>query len=135
MRRGERVRGGGAGWWRPICLRTRAITIIDRREIDFDARALIGIITDSLPRAQAIGLPPQRPIRIEFDPEGNRIICHYDGHEPAALGAEPLGALLVSYCIRSHIPLPHLPEKAIRIGAHSAVIALVTRYGDVPPSR
>ena len=111
------------------------ISIIDRREIEFDARALIGVIATSLQQAQAIGLPPQRPVRIDFDPEGNRIVCHYDAHEPAALGAEHLGALLVSYCIRSHIPLPHLPDKEIRIGVGAVVIGFMTRYADVPPGR
>ena len=111
------------------------ISIIDRREIEFDARALIGVIAGSLARVQAIGLPPQRPVGIDFDLAGNRIVCQYEGHAPAALGAERLGALLVSYCIRAHIPLPHLPDKAIRIGAGSVVIALVTHYEDVPAGR
>jgi hypothetical protein len=31
--------------------------IIDRREIEFDARALIGVVAGSLQQAQAIGLP------------------------------------------------------------------------------
>jgi hypothetical protein len=84
---------------------------------------------------RAVGLPAQRPVGIDFDPGGNRIICQYDAHPPAPLSAERLGALLVSYCIRAHIPLPHLPDKAIRIGAGSVVIALVTHYEDVPAGR
>ena len=39
--------------------------IIDRREIEFDARALIGVVAGSVQRAQAIGLPERssdRPV-------------------------------------------------------------------------
>ena len=86
-------------------------------------------------RVQAIGLPAQRPVGIDFDPGSDRIICRYEGHAPAPLSADRLGALLVSYCIRARIPLPHLPDKAIRIGAGSVVVAVVTHYEDVPAGR
>jgi len=72
---------------------------------------------------------------MDFDPAGNRIVCQYDGYPPVALSAERLGALLVSYCIRARIPLPHLPDKAIRIGAGSVVLGFVTHYADAPPGR
>jgi hypothetical protein len=74
-------------------------------------------------------------VGLDFDPAGNRVVCQYDGLAPAALSAERLGALLVSYCIRARIPLPHLPDKAIRIGAGSVVLEFVTHYADVPPGR
>lgn len=111
------------------------ISITDRREIEFDAHALISIIAESLPRAHSIGLPPQRPTSVDFDPEGQRIICRYDTIEPAALTADRLGALLVSYCIRSKILLPRLPQKTVSVMAGAVAIEFSTHYADVPTVR
>ena len=124
---------------RPLCYRGRArarqISITDRREIEFDAHALISIIAESLPRAQSIGLPSQRPASVDFDPEGQRIICRYDTIEAAALTADRLGALLVSYCIRSKILLPRLPQKTVSVMAGAVAIEFSTHYADIPTVR
>ena len=37
--------------------------IIDRRELEFDARALVSVVAGSGDRAQAIGLPPSETRR------------------------------------------------------------------------
>lgn len=115
--------------------RARQISITDRREIEFDAQALISIIAELLPRAHSIGLPSQRPTSVDFEPEGQRIICHYDTLDAAALTADRLGALLVSYCIRSKISLPRLPQKTVRIMVGAAVIQFSTHYVDIPTAR
>jgi hypothetical protein len=108
------------------------MTIIDRRELAFDARALIHVIAGSLNRAQAIGLPALRPTGIVFDPEGHRIRIVYEpqAHPEVALAAEHVGAMLVSYCIRARIPIARLADKDVRIEAGSVVLAFSTRLAD-----
>ena len=124
---------------RRLCYRAQPricpIAITDRREIEFDAQALISVIAESLPRAHSIGLPPRRPTSVDFDPEGHRIICRYDTLEPAALADDRLGALLVSYCIRSKILLPRLPQKTVRVMAGAVVIEFSTHYAGIPAAR
>jgi hypothetical protein len=124
---------------RPLCYwgqpRIRQISITDRREIEFDAQALISIIAESLPRAHSIGLPSQRPTSIDFDPEGQRIVCRYDTIEAAELTADRLGALLVSYCIRSKLMLPRLPQKTVSVMAGAVAIEFSTHYADIPTVR
>jgi len=79
--------------------------IIDRRELEFDARALVSVVAGSGDRAQAIGLPPLKPSAVAFDAQGNRITFRYADHDAVEVTAAHLGALLMSYCI----PCPAFP--------------------------
>jgi hypothetical protein len=111
------------------------ISIIDRRELEFDARALISIIARSARWANSVGLPSARPVRVEFDPAGSRIVLGYDGAGTDIITAERLGALLVSYCVRARVPLPRLAEKSVRIEANSVVVGFTTYFSEVPEGR
>jgi hypothetical protein len=111
------------------------ISIIDRRELEFDARALISIIGRSVHWANSMGLPGSRPTSVDFNPAAGGIILNYEGKATDIISAERLGALLVSYCIRARIPLPKLAEKSVRIQANAVVVAFSTHYSDVPEAR
>jgi hypothetical protein len=107
------------------------ISIIDRREIEFDGNALISVIAGSLQRAQAIGLPPLRPISIGFSPRSREISVEYETHA-VAVASDRLGALLVAYCVRARIPISRRADKDIRIGAGSVFLTFATHFSDVP---
>ena len=69
--------------------------IIDRREIVFDAKALVGVVTGSLHRAAAIGLPAVRPTGVDFGTQG-KICFLYENHPIVCVVPQVLAALLVS---------------------------------------
>ncbi len=87
------------------------MAIIDRREIEFDEKALISVIAGSLQRAQAIGLPALRPTSIGFDPQANTMRVEYGTQPTVSLSSAHLGAFLVSYCVRARIPVPREPTR------------------------
>jgi hypothetical protein len=106
--------------------------IIDRREIEFVARALIGVIAGSLQRAQAIGLPALRPSSVRFDPKERHVDFAYETHPVVSVPAERLGAPLVSYCVRTRLPMARGADKDLRIEAAAVVLAFSTHYTDPP---
>jgi hypothetical protein len=108
------------------------MSIIDRREIEFDGHALISLIAGSLQRAQIIGLPALRPIRIGFSPQAHEIRVEYETHAAVSLASDRLGALLVAYCVRSRIPISRRADKDIRIEAGSVFLTFATHLSDVP---
>ena len=93
--------------------------IIDRREIEFDARALIGVVAGSLQWAQTIGLLALRPTGVRFDPQERNINVVYTSVGLCA--GERLGALLVSYCVRARLPMAHGAYNDLRIEAAAVV--------------
>lgn len=108
------------------------ISIIDRREIEFDTKVLISAIVASSKSVSRIGLPPLRPIALQFSPNEELIEFHYDNQEPIRVTAAKLGAFLVSYCVRARIPLPRNSDKRITVGANSLTISLMTVYAEAP---
>ncbi|HEX3398896.1 MAG TPA: hypothetical protein VHT74_01080 [Acetobacteraceae bacterium] len=106
------------------------MAIIDRREIEFDEKALISVIAGSLQRAQAIGLPALRPTSIGFDPQANTMRVEYGTQPTVSLSSAHLGAFLVSYCVRARIPVPRGADKNIRIQSGSVVLAFNTHFAD-----
>jgi hypothetical protein len=103
--------------------------LTDRREIEFDADAIVQAISVSLRSAQAFGLPALPPTGVRCHPREGQIDVLYGTKEaPQAvrITAEALGALLVSYCIRARIPMPRQADKAIRVEADSVVLAFRT---------
>jgi hypothetical protein len=85
------------------------MAVTDRREIEFDAEALLFIIATSLRSAQSFGLPALCPTGARFYPRDGCIDVLYgagQAQRAVRLAAEPVGALLVSYCIRARLPMP-----------------------------
>ena len=111
------------------------MTIIDRREIEFNASGVIKIIGVSLRAAQGFGLPGLPPSGVRFHPRDGRIDLVYGSSQSAraiSIGAEALGALLVSYCIRARIPMPRAADKGIRVERASVILAFRSTYNDPP---
>jgi hypothetical protein len=96
---------------------------------------LISIIAGSVRWASSVGLPASSPSSVRFSPADGGIILTYDGQESDVVTTERLGALLISYSVRAHIPLPELAAKSVRIGANSVVLACTSHYSEVPEAR
>ena len=109
--------------------------ITDRREIEFDARSVVKAIATSPQAAQGFGLPGLAPANVRFRPGEGAVDVIYDKPgKPRAIpiSAEALGAILIAYCVRSHIPTPKNAEKGIRIEADTAVLAFRVLLDEAP---
>ena len=91
------------------------------------------MVKASLGRAAAIDLPATEPRGVLFDASNQQVVFSYsnEAHNVSVAG-ERLGALLVSYCIRSRIPLPRYSEKTVRVDADRISIMCATHYHDPP---
>jgi hypothetical protein len=115
--------------------RNEPIALTDRRELEFDAEALVAVIGISLRAAQTFGLPGIPPTGVRFSPPDGRLDVLYgtgETQKAVPIAAEPLGALLVSYCIRVRIPMPKKADKGVRIEANAVILAFRTIYAKVP---
>jgi hypothetical protein len=103
-----------------------AIPIIDRSEIRFDAEAIVGAVGGSLHTTQAFGPPMLRPDGVRFFPREGWVEFLYGAdqeQQSVYLAAEPLDALLASYCDYLGIPLPRQAAKGIRVEVDGATLA------------
>jgi hypothetical protein len=111
------------------------MALTDRRELEFDAEALLLAVSVSSRAAQAFGLPALLPTGVRLYPHEGQVDFLY-GAAPAGqavrLAAEPLGAILVSYCIRARIPMPRNADKGIRIEADAVVLSFRTVFAKAP---
>jgi hypothetical protein len=111
------------------------LPIIDKRQIEFDAKVMIRAIALSSQTLGSIGLPALRPIELRFCPEEGMVEVLYDpneNHEAIRLKGASLGAFLVSYCIRAGIPMPRFADKEFRVLAHSVTVSFKTVYAEAP---
>jgi hypothetical protein len=111
------------------------LPIHDRRELSFDAAAIVAIVACSPGMARAIGMPQGRPDGARFDPRsGEAIVVYGAGAKSVRCQPEPLGALLIGYCLRTGIRVPRRLERSVRITADAAVLVFNVKY-QVPPPR
>jgi len=108
--------------------------VVDRREIEFDAGSLAHYLS-TLPReAQSLGLPVAPPAEIRFDPAKAQVeIIYVSPEQTFQIPAETLKSMLVSYCIRSKIPIPRIADHSIRVAPDRLILALSTSFGKAPP--
>ena len=109
--------------------------ILDRREIEFDAEALVAAVASSRRAAESFGLPGLPPRDARFYPkEGEVDFLYGSAQAPRAVRvrAEVVGALLVSYCIRAKVPMPRKADKGVRIEANTVILAFRTRFSQAP---
>ena len=102
--------------------------ITDRREILFDAEALLTVLAGSPRAATALGLPPGAPQAVLFDPKAEAvrfIWSHNSKRQADSVDSTRLGALLVGFCLRLRVPLPRRAEKGIRVEAGLVVLTFV----------
>lgn len=111
------------------------MAIVERRDIEFDAEAVLRAVTCGSRAAQTFGLPPLRATCVHFLPaQGQVEVVYGTGGAARAfpLRAEALGALLVSYCIRVRVPMPRRAEKGIRVEGASVVLTFRTQFDQAP---
>lgn len=99
--------------------------ITDRREIRFEAEALLMVLAGSPRATAALGLPPGAPQAVVFDPgtESVRFVWSTAGQRRSeSLEGSKLGALLVSFCLRIRVPLPRRASKSIRVEPDMVVL-------------
>jgi hypothetical protein len=111
------------------------VTIIDRREIEFDLEAVRRALELSPQACQAFALPASIPSGVRCNPAEGTLEVSY-GRLTATriffLRAEALGAILISYCNRVGMPVPRLAEKGVRIDREQVVLVLTLRIDEVP---
>jgi hypothetical protein len=109
--------------------------VIDQREIEFDAEALLSAVVTSQRAAESFGLPGFPPNGVRFHPKlGTVDFLYGSSNESRAVGlkAEMVGALLVAYCIRARIPMPKKAEKGVHVKTHSVALAFKTEFLRLP---
>jgi hypothetical protein len=109
--------------------------VIDTREIEFDAEALLAAVVTSQRAAESFGLPGFPPNGARFHPKLGTVDFLYGSAEaPRAVGlkAEMVGALLIAYCIRARIPMPRKADKGVHIKANSVSLAFKTEFAQLP---
>jgi hypothetical protein len=100
--------------------------IIERREVEFGAEALISVLAGSPRAAAAFGLARGQPQAVIFEStrQAVRFVFPGGGHAHSVeLDTPRLGALLVGFCLRMRMPLPRKAEKSIRVEPGAVVLA------------
>lgn len=109
--------------------------VVDRREIEFDADALNYYLSVSHAEAAALGLPATAASKIYFDAQDGNVefvFARPGGIETIQVAAEQLGELLISYCLRTRIPLPRVADKIIRVEPNRIVLTFKTWFTEAP---
>jgi len=115
------------------------MSIVDRREIEFDCQAVKLAVQWSPKAAQAFGLPTKLPDSVRCNPAEGTVEVLY-GKRVYGLRSESLGALLMAYCNRTGMPMARHSGKSIRIEPHHVVLVLTLRLDearvpDIPESK
>jgi hypothetical protein len=104
------------------------LSITDRRDISFDADAILAAIAALPDAAGVLGLPAAPPDALRFEPAEHRILVQYRvsvENAEFSVPMESLGAMLVGFCCRHRITLPRGARKSIRIEEEAAVLSFV----------
>ena len=112
--------------------------IRERRELTFYEEGILSAITASLRSASAFGLPPVPPQWVRLLPAEGKVCAIYGSGATAKsvmIDAKPLGALLVSFCIRSKIPMPKAVAKEVRVESQCVVLAFTIEHACAPPAQ
>jgi hypothetical protein len=108
------------------------MSIDDLRTLRFDLVAVADMIERSPLAAASIGLPGRRPDQVTLDPRTQRVVCHYTGRASAAVEADRLAALLITYCIRAHIRVPRRTSRTVRIEQDAVAVSFSVSYDKTP---
>jgi hypothetical protein len=72
--------------------------------------------------------PSLRPSGVRFHPQQGEVEVLYATNPATRLTAERLGALLISYCVRTRIPVPRRADKGLRIEAGAVILTFAMQY-------
>ena len=112
--------------------------MIDRRQIEFSSEDLRDALALAPAAGRALGLPDGRAVEVLFDPALQTVVFVFGAATASnhvVLSAGAAGALLMSYLVRSNIPLPRGAEKSVKISATSITIVCETELGRPPKAR
>ena len=115
---------------------TASPAIRELRQLTFYEEGILSAITCSLRSAAAFGLPPIPPQLVRLIPsEGKASIIYGSGSaaKSVMIDAKLLGALLVSFCIRSKIPMPKEVAKEVRVESQCVTLAFTIEHTYTPP--
>ena len=108
------------------------MSIIDRRELEFDEAALLKAVGSSPKMAELLGQPGLTPHSVQFHPDREAIAFTYDRGRVVEMPVNTLGALIVSYCVRAKIPLSKTAAKSIQVTPNSVVMSFTTTIDKSP---
>jgi hypothetical protein len=109
--------------------------VVDRREIEFDGDALSYYLSASPREAGALGLPPIAASEIRFNAKDGIVdflFARPSTTDTVHVSADQLGGLLISYCLRSRIPMPRVADKVIRVEPNRIVLTFKTWFTEAP---
>jgi hypothetical protein len=72
--------------------------------------------------------PALRPSGVQFHRQQGEIEVLYGTTPATRLTAERIGALLISYCVRTRIPIPRQADKGVRIEEGAVVLTFTMQY-------
>ena len=112
------------------------VAITERREIEFDLRAVQLALEWSPRSAQAFGLPPLTPHAVRCNAAEGTVEVTYGeltSTRVFMLRAEAVGAILIAYCNRAGMPMPRAADKAVRIERDHVVVVFTLRIAGAQP--
>jgi hypothetical protein len=98
--------------------------IVDRRELEFNATALLAVIVSGA------GEQARRPTNIEFGDDNIKVMRGPD--HSMILTDEQIGGLLIQYCIKVKIPIPRQSGKSVRITSNSVILLFSKELPEMP---
>jgi hypothetical protein len=107
------------------------MTIIDQRQVAFDSIALRQIVDFSPHTARNIGFPNNKPTNIVLNPSAHSATFEFVG-TAVTLQRDKLGALLISYCIRSGIKVPRNGQRIVHIGPTTVTLVFRQEFWNAP---
>ena len=105
--------------------------ITDERRIRFDVGALKDVLKFSQFAALAVGLPSTDPSDIILNPSA-RVATFNFVDAAITLEVEKLGALLISYCIRSSIRIPRKGTRSVLVEPTTITLVFHEDYAITP---
>jgi hypothetical protein len=107
------------------------MAITDQRQVTFDSIALKQIVDLSPDAALNIGFPNNKPTNIVLNPSAHSATFEFVG-TAVTLQRDKLGALLISYCIRSGIKVPRNGQRSVHIKPTTVTLVFRQEFGNAP---
>lgn len=108
--------------------------IIDERRVSFDLGALKDVIKLSQFAAMSIGLPDNLPSGIGLNASAGTVTFDFAGNQITVAG-DKVGALLLSYCIRSGIRVPRQPKRSVIVEGTAITLVFREDYSITPSAK
>jgi hypothetical protein len=107
------------------------MAIVDERQVTFDSIALRQVVGFSPNTAINIGFPNNEPTNISLNPSAHSVTFEFLG-TAVTLQRDKLGALLISYCIRSGIKVPRDGQRSVHIQPTKVILVFRQEFVHAP---